>query len=58
MEKTYPLMLFSGLISFLILMQFDHYFYTLQQTQLLLWLFLAIISSEMKNPQPGDSTKT
>ena len=54
MEKTYLLMLFSVLISFFLLMQFDHYFYTLQQTQLLLWLFLALIAAETKNPREGD----
>jgi O-antigen ligase len=34
------LTLLSVLLSFLILMQFDHYFYTLQQTQFLLWIVI------------------
>jgi O-antigen ligase len=42
------------LFSFLILMMFDHYFYTLQQTQLLLWIILGIIASQEKNPRTGD----
>lgn len=37
-------------ICILLLMQFDHYFYTLQQTQFMLWTFLAFVSSETKNP--------
>lgn len=36
------------LICFLLLMLFDHYFYTLEQTQLLLWLILALIASEIQ----------
>jgi hypothetical protein len=39
-------------------MQFDHYFYTLQQTQLLLWMVLAIISSEIKNPSAEGLAKS
>lgn len=31
----------SVLLSFIVLMQFDHYFFTLEQTQLLLWITLA-----------------
>ncbi len=37
------------LFSFIILMFFDHYFYTLEQTQLLLWVILGAISVEIKN---------
>jgi O-antigen ligase len=32
------------LLGFLILMLFDHYFYTIEQTQLLLWLILGLIA--------------
>ncbi len=28
-------------------MLFDHYFYTLQQTQMLLWIVLGLISAEV-----------
>ena len=54
----YSLLLTTILCTFLLLMLFDHYFYTLDQTQLLLWLILALISVETKNPQAGDSSKT
>jgi O-antigen ligase len=43
---AYCLLLISLLLMFLILMQFDHYFYTLQQTQMLLWVLLGIIAAE------------
>jgi O-antigen ligase len=46
--SPYLLSLFSIFLSFLLLMQFDHYFYTLQQTQLLLWILLALIGTEIK----------
>lgn len=55
-ELVYTLMLACVLVAFLILMQFDHYFYTLQQTQMLLWVILGIIgaetiqSNQSKNP--------
>ena len=55
---TYNLLLTTILICILVLMQFDHYFYTLQQTQMLLWLMLAIIGAQIKNPQVGDLPKT
>lgn len=42
-EKIFKITLFSIFVSILVLMQFDHYFYTLQQTQLLLWSILGII---------------
>ncbi len=42
------LLLTTILISLLVLMRFDHYFYTLQQTQLFLWIFIALVSSETK----------
>ena len=47
---TYYLLLTTFLCIFLLLMQFDHYFYTLQQTQMLLWVILGIIASQTKNP--------
>ncbi len=37
--------LLSILVSFLALMQFDHYFYTIQQTELLLWVILGLVNS-------------
>jgi len=46
---TFYFLLISILCTFLVLMMFDHYFYTLQQTQLLLWIFLALIAAETKN---------
>lgn len=49
----YSLLLTSIFCSFLLLMMFDHYFYTLDQTQLLLWLILAIIAAEKKSPNWG-----
>ena len=48
-DSAFHFLLFTILICFLILMQFDHYFYTLQQTQLLLWTVLALISSEISH---------
>ncbi len=51
---TYYLLFTTILCAFLVLMQFDHYFYTLQQTQMLLWVILGIIAAETKNPQGGD----
>jgi len=48
---TFHLLLVTVLATFLLLMQFDHYFYTLQQTQLLLWMILGIISAEMNEKQ-------
>ncbi len=50
-------LLLATLISFLLLMQFDHYFYTLQQTQMLLWVFLGIIVAEIKTPHPPTSER-
>lgn len=45
---TYDLLLIAIFSSFLLLMQFDHYFYTLQQTQLLLWVVLGMIAAEVR----------
>ena len=41
----YAALLAISLIAILLLMQFDHYFYTLEQTQLLLWVILGISAS-------------
>lgn len=49
---AYHLLLISLLACALILMMFDHYFYTLQQTQMLLWVILGIIAAETR-PQPA-----
>ncbi len=45
----YRLTLFTILICFIILMLFDHYFYTIQSTQMLLWMTLGIIASTKEN---------
>jgi hypothetical protein len=52
---TYYLLLATILATFLILMQFDHYFYDIEQTRLLLWTILALTAAEIKNPQRGES---
>lgn len=49
----YPL-LTAILISFFLLMLFDHYFYTLNQTQLLLWGTLGIIAGIKKLSLKGE----
>lgn len=46
---SYLISLISIFAIILLLMQFDHYFYTLEQTKLVLWTFLALVSSETKN---------
>jgi hypothetical protein len=51
---TYNLLLGTIFISFLLLMLFDHYFYTLDQTQLLLWILLAMIGAEIKITSPKE----
>jgi hypothetical protein len=51
---TTKYLLLATFICFLILMQFDHYFYTLQQTQMLLWILLGMITAETKTPQAGE----
>jgi putative inorganic carbon (HCO3(-)) transporter len=51
LEPTYYLLLTTILISFLVLMQFDHYFYTIWQTQVLLWVILGMITAKT-NPSP------
>lgn len=49
--SSYHLLLMTLLLCFLLLMQFDHYFYTLEQTQMLLWIFLGIIAIEKTPPR-------
>lgn len=46
--SEYNVLFISILSTFLLLMLFDHYFYTLQQTQMLLWLTLGIIAGQNK----------
>ncbi len=46
--STKYLLLTTLLLCIFILMLFDHYFYTLQQTQLLLWLTLGVIAATKK----------
>ncbi|MCL5775044.1 MAG: O-antigen ligase family protein [Patescibacteria group bacterium] len=41
----YAALLPVSLIAVLLLMQFDHYFYTLEQTRLLLWIILGVSAS-------------
>ncbi len=48
-ENFYTVILLSILLGIILLMQFDHYFYTLQQTQLLLWLVIGMIIAEITN---------
>jgi O-antigen ligase len=54
--NTYHLLLACMLISILVLMQFDHYFYTLEQTQLLLWALLGLTAPTIKKSPKGDLT--
>lgn len=53
-RSSFDVLLFAYFIAILLLMQFDHYFYTQQQTSLFLWAFLGIICSnvfgEMDSP--------
>jgi len=44
-ENSTAALFAAGLLAIFILMQFDHYFYTLQQTQMLLWVILGISAS-------------
>lgn len=48
-QFLYSLTLLSILTGFLILMFFDHYFYTLQQTEVLLWIILGLITAIIHN---------
>ena len=49
-EDLLPIFLLVIFFGYLILMQFDHYFYTLEQTQMLLWVMLGIIFAQTKSP--------
>jgi O-antigen ligase len=48
--STFNFLLATCLLCFFVLMMFDHYFYTLQQTQMLLWVILGIIATQIKTP--------
>jgi hypothetical protein len=48
--NLYHLTLSTIVLAFLVLMMFDHYFYTLQQTQMLLWAVLGMMAAETQNP--------
>jgi len=50
-ESVYRLTLGLILFGFMILMLFDHYFYTINQTQLLLWLILGLIGGEARRQE-------
>ena len=57
--SPWPLALSAILATFLLLMFFDHYFYTLQQTQFLLWIVLGMIAAETnKYLNKNEQTKT
>lgn len=47
-ETSLKITLFATIISVIFLMQTDHYFYTQQQTALLLWVLIGIIGSVIK----------
>jgi O-antigen ligase len=47
--SIYRLSLLCILIGYLILMFFDHYFYTIEQTQILLWMVLGLVAAEILN---------
>ncbi len=47
-ETAYSTMLFSSFVGLIVLMFFDHYFYTVQQAQLLLWLVVGLIINQSK----------
>lgn len=46
-KDSNALLLFALLIGFMTLMLFDHYFWTLEQPQFLLWIVLGLISSKI-----------
>ena len=48
-ELIYAIILTSAFCALIFLMFFDHYFYTLQQTQLLLWLLIGMILGLVKD---------
>jgi hypothetical protein len=41
--------LLSVFVCFLVTMFFDHYFYTLPQAQILLWVILGLIASQLRS---------
>lgn len=45
-DMELKIILLGTFVGYLVLMQFDHYFYTLEQTQLLLWIILGMIGSQ------------
>lgn len=48
-DSMFNVNLFAILVGFLFLMFFDHYFYTIEQGQMLLWLIFGLISLEIRN---------
>jgi O-antigen ligase len=46
-DYLYKFTLLAVLAGFLVLMLFDHYFYTIEQTQLLLWLILGLCAADI-----------
>ncbi len=50
-HETWNLLLGTILLCFMILMLSDHYFYTLMQTQFLLWIILGLIAAEVTKDQ-------
>ncbi len=48
--ERFILILIAMLIAIIFMMQFDHYFYTLPQTVLLLWIVLGMINGRIKKP--------
>ncbi len=57
-SRPHHVVMLGILVAFLALMQFDHYFYTLQQTQFLLWLVLGIIAAFTSKKGTEDSRET
>jgi len=53
-RDMFQLTLFATFCGFLILMLFDHYFYTIEQTQFLLWLVLGLVMREINNRTTTD----
>ncbi len=46
-DWLFKLTLFSIGLGYMLLMAFDHYFYTIQQTQLLFWIIIGLIAREI-----------
>lgn len=53
--NPHHVVLIAILLSFLALMHFDHYFYTIQQAQFLLWLILGLIMSFVDKKPANES---